>query len=38
VYVVRVLCTFASTQVKKRRARSNQEMINRYLLDQDKCN
>jgi hypothetical protein len=38
VFIIWLICTFASTRVKKRRVRRDREMINRYLLDRDKCN
>jgi len=37
VYLVHVVCVFASTRVKKRRAMRDREMINRYLVERDKC-
>jgi hypothetical protein len=36
-YLIHVFCVFASTRVRKRRARRDQDMINRYLLDRSKC-
>jgi hypothetical protein len=36
VFIIWLICTFASTRVKKRRVRRDREMITRYIQGQEK--